>query len=699
MLDVVHVINYLFKSGQALCDICTYLGLRTNVAWQIGPIEGLTTAWHNVPDKTLIPQGCKTQFRVLVPADAKVNWTGAVEVSRTSEQSMAQCKFDNLGTYVVKAECILQSGEKLTKSSTFEVVNVPTSDIKLEPIVLLAIPLNLDENSSNEATMKYFDGPSIAAFRQVGENRYRTSVKKPVTGRVKVEPAGFAPLMEWRIDGVAKTLGETAELRFGIKKQKLPDLQPQEAEEGDEWTVDVPGVFPVSVGPINEQKEVQIELYKVSIGVSQARYTLGPCGPDKLPEGSPITFEAVTDPPGYENEITWLSSTLYGTAQPVLGYGPTFAVQYDGTFGGTIGHQWIGVKADNATLEQDQGCGDFFVKVDYATGSTPWSVYASDLDGDGDRDLAVANWASNSVSILKNNGDGTFAAKVDYPTSNGPFSVYASDLDGDGDQDLATANDTSDNVSILKNNGNGTFAAKVDYPTGNGPVSVYASDLDGDGDLDLATANFHGDNVSILKNNGNGTFAAKVDYGTGDAPREVYASDLDGDGDRDLAIPNEGSDNVSILKNNGNGTFAAKVDYPTGDAPRSVYASDLDGDGDLDLAIPNAFSANVSVLKNNGNGTFAAKVDYGTGSSPRDVYASDLDEDGDPDLAVANENSNTVSILKNNGNGTFATKVDYGTGVSPGSVCASNLDGDVDLDLAVANATDNTVSVLIHKGY
>jgi ankyrin repeat protein len=116
-------------------------------------------------------------------------------------------------------------------------------------------------------------------------------------------------------------------------------------------------------------------------------------------------------------------------------------------------------------------------------------------------DLAVANAYSDNVSILLNNGDGTFAAKVDYGTGNGPYSVFSSDLDGDGDMDLAVANMGSDNVSILLNNSNGTFAGKVDYGAGYGPYSVFSSDLDGDGDMDLAVANGYSDNVSVLLNN------------------------------------------------------------------------------------------------------------------------------------------------------------------------------------------------------
>ena len=81
----------------------------------------------------------------------------------------------------------------------------------------------------------------------------------------------------------------------------------------------------------------------------------------------------------------------------------------------------------------------FAPKVDYVTGTQPVSVFAADLDGDTDKDLAVANGVSNTISIFKNNGDGTFAAKVDYGTGSFPHGVFAVDLDGDTDNDLAVS--------------------------------------------------------------------------------------------------------------------------------------------------------------------------------------------------------------------------------------------------------------------
>jgi len=335
----------------------------------------------------------------------------------------------------------------------------------------------------------------------------------------------------------------------------------------------------------------------------------------------------------------------------------------------------------------------FAPAVNYVAGGQPHSVFSADLDGDGDLDLAVANYLSNNVSILKNNGDGTYQSAVNHGAGGWPTSVFCADLDGDGDLDLAVANSGSNNVSILKNNGDGTYQSAVNYGTGINPYSVFCADLNGDNNLDLAVANLSG-SVSILKNNGDGTYQSAGNYGIGYSPISVFCADLDGDADLDLAVANFNSPNVSILKNNGDGTYQSAVIYGAGIYPYSVFCADLDGDGDLDVAVANDGSDNVSILKNNGDGTFQSAVNYGAGYNPYSVFCADLDGDTDLDLAVANVNNSTVSILKNNGDGTYQSAVNYWTGGNPYSVFCADLDGDADLDLAVACPTSDNVSIL-----
>ena len=187
----------------------------------------------------------------------------------------------------------------------------------------------------------------------------------------------------------------------------------------------------------------------------------------------------------------------------------------------------------------------FGLRADYAAGNRPGSVFGADVDGDGDYDLAVANYESDNVSVLLNKGDGTFAPEVDYSVENEPSSVFIADLDGDGDNDMAVTNSGSCcdfSVSVLMNNGDGTLAPKMDYPAGG--FSVFSADVDGDGDNDLVTSQ-----VSVLLNNGDGTFAPKVHYQAGSGAISVFSADLDGDGDNHLAVANQNGDNVSVLLN------------------------------------------------------------------------------------------------------------------------------------------------------
>ena len=83
-----------------------------------------------------------------------------------------------------------------------------------------------------------------------------------------------------------------------------------------------------------------------------------------------------------------------------------------------------------------------------------------DLNGDGRPDLAAANYAANTVSVLLGNGDGTFGAKTDFATGTSPRSVAIGDLNGDGKPDLAVANSGSNTVSVLLGNGDGTFGTQ-----------------------------------------------------------------------------------------------------------------------------------------------------------------------------------------------------------------------------------------------
>jgi hypothetical protein len=408
---------------------------------------------------------------------------------------------------------------------------------------------------------------------------------------------------------------------------------------------------------------------------------------------------------------------------------------------------------NNVSVLLGDGTGSFAPQANspFAVGIAPESVAIGNLDGDGNLDLAVANFGSNNVSVLLGDGTGSFAPQANspFPVGTGPRSAALANLDGDGNLDLVTANVTSNNVSVLLGDGTGSFAPQANspFPVGASPHSVAIGDLSGDGTFDLAVANRNNNNVSVLLGDGTGSFAPQANspFPVGAAPESVATGDLDGDGNLDLAVANRNNNNVSVLLGDGTGTVGlptnlqvgtgprsvaigdldgnakldlaianftsntvsvflasenfVRTDFPVGAAPASVATGDLDGDGNLDLAVANRINNNVSVLLGDGTGSFAPQANspFQVGASPRSVAIGDLNGDGNLDLVTANASSNNVSVLVADGMGGFA-RTDFPVGAAPASVAIGDLNGDGNLDLAVANTNDNNVSVLVADG-
>jgi hypothetical protein len=110
----------------------------------------------------------------------------------------------------------------------------------------------------------------------------------------------------------------------------------------------------------------------------------------------------------------------------------------------------------------------------FSTGTQPSAVVVADLNGDGRADIAVADDDSaGAVSILFNKTTPganvpAFANHIDFSVGSSPTSIVAGDLNGDGFVDLVTANSGSGNVSVLLNTtapgaASPSFASHVDF--------------------------------------------------------------------------------------------------------------------------------------------------------------------------------------------------------------------------------------------
>ncbi|MFY0654629.1 MAG: VCBS repeat-containing protein, partial [Cyclobacteriaceae bacterium] len=76
-----------------------------------------------------------------------------------------------------------------------------------------------------------------------------------------------------------------------------------------------------------------------------------------------------------------------------------------------------------------------------------YSVYSSDLDGDGDIDVLSASYLDNKIAWYQNDGNGSFTSRTISTSAVGAYSVYSSDLDGDGDMDVLSASNLDDKIA------------------------------------------------------------------------------------------------------------------------------------------------------------------------------------------------------------------------------------------------------------
>ena len=143
------------------------------------------------------------------------------------------------------------------------------------------------------------------------------------------------------------------------------------------------------------------------------------------------------------------------------------------------------------------------------SGPTNCSLTTGDFNHDGKVDLVASSGGDNAVVVFLGNGDGTFAAAAGSPIAVGniPNAVKVADFNGDGFEDLAVANGADNSVSILLGIGDGTFlpATGSPYTVGNFPFFLAVGDF-GNGHIDIAVTNENDQSVSILLGNGDGTF-------------------------------------------------------------------------------------------------------------------------------------------------------------------------------------------------
>ncbi len=187
----------------------------------------------------------------------------------------------------------------------------------------------------------------------------------------------------------------------------------------------------------------------------------------------------------------------------------------------------------------------------------------------------------DKISWYENYGFGIFGNRQYIAESvDAPASVYASDLDGDGDNDVISANDNT--IACYENNGNGIFGMQqiitTDALKGE---SVFATDLDEDGDIDVLSASSDDNKIAWYENDGDGNFGEQQIISTSSlSAQSVYATDLDGDGDMDVLSASYDDNKIAWYEN----TLSVGLNEADSNLPFRINQN-----------YPNPFSANTNI--------------------------------------------------------------------------------------------------------
>ncbi len=219
-----------------------------------------------------------------------------------------------------------------------------------------------------------------------------------------------------------------------------------------------------------------------------------------------------------------------------------------------------------------------------------------DLNRDGRNDIVVAN---GTVSVLLNLGARNFSSPVNYNVCSASNAVAIYDLDGDGDRDLAVTGGCN-KAAILLNNGNGVFTPGGTYGDGANSRSLVLIDINCDDVMDIAYLNATaGGFITALINNGNATFGPPTHLYAGDLPSDLAAGDFDRDGTQDLVIANPYFSQVILLLNDAIGTFTTGYsELNAGDTPTSIVVGDFNLDSYLDIAVASWGNNKVRLILN-----------------------------------------------------------------------------------------------------
>jgi len=284
------------------------------------------------------------------------------------------------------------------------------------------------------------------------------------------------------------------------------------------------------------------------------------------------------------------------------------------------------------------------------------TIVLSNIDGvsTGDDYTDLITESDNKVSAYRNiNGLGQFGMKIDL-VDIGPNaelgSFTSSDLDGDGDNDLALTIEDDNEIKWFRNGSFGEISYIEQQNIPNSlllPRVILAGNLNDDNINDLLVSSIQNSMISLFINDGNGVFNSEIiiDDFTDQGQVFLDLSDLNGDNQLDIIAFSESDNLVVWFENLGGGQFSNRNIISNDlDVVTKVFTEDINNDGNNDIVVASSFPRKIIWYENlDGLGSFDNEKlisDVFVNQPPNDIYVSDIDNDGLKDVVVASTEAN-----------------------------------------------------------
>lgn len=280
------------------------------------------------------------------------------------------------------------------------------------------------------------------------------------------------------------------------------------------------------------------------------------------------------------------------------------------------------------------------------------SMAVGDLTGDGRPDIAVADRATGTVSVIARDTthDGWNAPATAGTAGGKPKAVAIADTTGDGKPDIVVANSADDSVSVISRNaaGTGWDPATTLGPLSGDPQTLAVADVTGDGHPDIVTSTLDDHSVSVISRSAAGTGWDRPQRiaTVGRGPYALAVADINGDGRTDIVTAEFHASTVSVILRSADGqSWKAPKAIPI-DArnPESLTTSDMNGDGRPDLVVANTPAARMTVLTALHDGVAPVTSDdvpIGYRDAPVTVTLTATDEPGGSGLAATHYTTGT----------------------------------------------------------